>query len=433
MGKVLGGGSSINAMTWARGHKSDWDHFAAESGSNAWGYKSVLDIYRRVEQFSGQPDPAYRGKHGPMFIQQAVDPSPIGAASLEAARCQGIATFDSPNGAMMEVSGGAAIAEYTMRGDKRQSVFRSYTFPYMDRPNLTVLTEAYVRRVVIENRHAVSVEFSYHGQIQRISAGTEVVLAAGAVHTPKILMLSGVGDQDCLKSLGIPVVEHLPGVGRNHQDHLAFMCIWESPTSWPVSQPGDTALYWPSETGRDSPDMFAIAGPFTHASAENIARFGLPDPGWMLVGALCHPRSRGRVELASADPDDPVRVIHNGLSNREDLARSVKCVERMRELGNSAALRPYAKREVMPGNLKEANLVDYLRDGAMTFWHQVGTARMGIDPMAVVDGALNVYGVDGLRVADASVMPRLPSGNTMAPCVVIGERAAEELAARHRI
>jgi choline dehydrogenase-like flavoprotein len=433
MGKVLGGGSSINAMTWARGHKSDWDYFATESGSTAWGYESVLDIYRRIEQFGGQPDPAYRGKDGPVFIQPAVDPSPIGPATLEAARCQGIATFDSPNGPMMEGGGGAAIAEYAMRGDKRQSVFRSYTFPYMDRPNLTVLTEACVRRVVIENRRAVGIEFLYRSRVERISVGAEVILAAGTVNTPKILMLSGVGDRECLKLHGIPVVEDLPGVGRNHQDHLAFMCIWESPMSWSVNHPGDTAVYWPSENGRDCPDMFAIAGPFTVASPENIARFGLPEPGWMLVGALCHPRSRGRVELISADPDDPVRVIHNGLSHRDDLAQSVKCIQRMREMGNSAALRPYAKREVMPGNLEEANLVDYLRDGAMTFWHQAGTARMGCDPMAVVDGALNVYGVDGLRVADASVMPRLPSGNTMAPCVVIGERAAQELAARHRL
>lgn len=433
MGKVLGGGSSINLMAWARGHKADWDFFAAESGNKAWSYASVLDIYRRIEDWHGVPDGEYRGSGGPIYVQPKCNPHPVGPIVLEAAKCLGIGHFDQANGKMMEGKGGAAIIEVRARDGKRQSVFRSYTYPYMDRPNLTVLSNALVRRVLIDGNRATAVEVCYRDELRQFRAGAEVVLSMGAIHTPKTLMLSGVGDEDTLRPLGIPVKQHLPGVGGNFHDHLGFSCMWELPAWPPSNQPGDAVMFWPSQDGLDEPDMFVCQGALLLASQENIARFGLPDTGWTMFGALTQPKSRGRVALTSPDPNQPVRVVDNGLSDPDDVRLAVKCVEGMREVGNSALLRswPFFTREVMPGNLKGEALLAYLRDAGLSFWHQVGTAKMGLDPLAVVDGSLKVYGIENLRVADASIMPRITSGNTMAPCVVIGERAAEEIKSEH--
>jgi choline dehydrogenase len=433
MGKVLGGGSSINLMAWARGHKADWDFFAAESGKSAWNYASVLDIYRRIEDWHGAPDTQYRGSGGPVYVQPKCNPHPAAPVVLEAARCLGIDPFDHPNGKMMEGKGGAAIIEVRARNGKRHSVFRSYTYPYMDRPNLTVLSDALVRRVIIDRNRATGVEVCHRGQIRLFLARAEIVLSMGAVQTPKILMLSGIGDQGMLRTLGIPAKQHLPGVGRNFHDHLAFSCMWEVPAGHSVDQPGDAVMFWPSHDGLDQPDLFVCQGALLVASPENIARFGLPDAGWTMFGALTHPQSRGRVELTGSDPDQPVRVTENGLSHPDDERLALQCVDNMREVGNSPSLRPYFRREIMPGDLRGEDLRAYLRDAASTYWHHVGTAKMGLDRLAVVDGSLKVYGIENLRVADGSIMPRITIGNTMAPCVVIGERAAEEIKGEHRL
>lgn len=431
MGRVLGGGSSINLMAWARGHQADWDFFAAESGNKAWSYASVLDIYRRIEDWHGAPDAEYRGSGGPIYVQPKSNPHPASSVVLEAASCLGIEPFDHPNGKMMEGKGGAAIIEVRARDGKRQSVYRSYTYPYMDRPNLTVLSNAFVRRVIISRGQATAVEVSYRGTVRRLQAAAEIVLSMGAIHTPKVLMLSGAGDREKLRSLGIHVEQHLPGVGRNFQDHLGLSCMWEVSPGRPADQPGDAVMFWPSRGDLDKPDLFACQGALPIASEENVARFGLPDSGWTMLGALTHPKSRGWVELTGPDPDQSVRVVENGLSHPDDVRLALKCIEDMREVGNSALLRPFFTREVMPGNLQDEDLLTYLRDAAVSYWHQVGTAKMGTDPLAVVDGGLKVYGIENLRVADGSIMPRITSGNTMAPCVVIGERAAEAIRAEH--
>jgi choline dehydrogenase-like flavoprotein len=426
MGKVLGGSSSINVMTWVRGHKADWDYFAAESGKDAWNYESVRSIYRRVEDWHGEGDGQYRGRGGPVFIERSSSTHPAGHAAVEAATVLGVERFDHPNGQMMEGTGGAAIADNCVRDGKRQSIFRSYTYPFMDRPNLTVLANALVRRVTIDDKRATGVEVSFRGQVRQFIAATEVVLALGAIHTPKVLMLSGIGDELCLRPLGIPVIQHLAGVGKNYQDHTALSCVWETPNCWPPDSVGAGVMFWPSCSSLDSPDCFACFGALPIASPENIARFGMPDSYWVIIGSLTHPNSRGVIELTGPDPDQPVRIIDKRLCP-DDVALARRCVAGMREVGNSAMLRAFVKREVMPGDLKGDDLVGYLRDAALTFWHHVGTAKMGRDSLAVVDGSLKVYGIERLRVADASIMPRIISGNTMAPCVVIGERAAEEM------
>src|SRR5258708_31799395 len=206
MGKVLGGGSSINVMLWARGHKSDWDFFASEAGDPAWSYASVLQLYRRLEDWHGAPDPTYRGTGGPVFVQPAPDPNPIAPALLEGARAVGIPTFAHQNGRMMEGVGGAAIIDVRVRAGKRQYVFRSYTFPVMDQPNLTVLTHALVTRVTFAGQRATGVELIYEGQTRSIGAGLEVVLSLGANQTPKVLMQSGTGDQAAFQPFGVHVL-----------------------------------------------------------------------------------------------------------------------------------------------------------------------------------------------------------------------------------
>ena len=432
MGKVLGGGSSINLMAWARGHQSDWDFFASEAGDPAWSYASVLQIYRRIEDWHGTPDPAYRGTGGPVFVQPAPDPNPIAPAMLEGARSVGIATFENQNGRLMEGEGGASIMDVCVRDGKRQSVFRSYTFPYMDRPNLTVLTHALVTRLMFDGKQVTGVEMFYDGKTHRVGAGLEVVLSLGAIQTPKVLMQSGIGDQAALQRLGIPVVQHLLGVGQNFQDHVAFLCIWEYQEALPPrNNMAEATFFWKSSSGRESPDVQTCQAEVPLTSAENAARFGLPVSGCSLFGGIVRPKSRGRILLTGQGPFDPIEIEANFLSHPDDLSAAIACVELCREVGNSTALRPFARREVMPGNLKGAELERFIRDAAITYWHQTCTAKMGRDPLSVVDGHLNVYGVSHLRVADGSIMPRVTTGNTMAPCVIIGERVAEILRTEH--
>jgi choline dehydrogenase len=434
MGKVLGGGSSINVMLWARGHRSDWDHFAKEAGELAWSYDSVVDLYRRIEDWHGDVDPRYRGSAGPLVVQPAPDPHPLAYATVDGARSVGIPSYHSPNGAMMEAEAGASISDVLARDGQRQSIFRAYTFPYMDRPNLTVLTHAVVRRLTAEAARVTGVEVTYQGQVHTFHASTEVVLSLGAIQTPKVLMQSGIGDEVELHRLGIPVLLHLPGVGQNYQDHMGFHCVWEF--NEPLSDTrllGESVLFWKSASGMPSPDLFACEGAFPLASPENAERFGLPDASWVLFGALAHPQSRGAIRLTGAHPDDPVRIEADALSHPDDLQSAIACVETLREIGNSASLCSFAKREVMPGNLKGADLVTYLRDSASSYWHQSGTAKMGQGSMSVVDGNLTVHGAENLRIADSSIMPRITTGNTMAPCVIIGERASDIIKTAHQL
>jgi choline dehydrogenase len=435
MGKVLGGGSAINGMIWARGHHSDWDHFAFETADPAWSYDTVLEVYRSIEDWHGVPDPKHRGVGGPVFVQPAPEPHPTAQAFVTASHMLGVEAYDSPNGVMMEGRGGAAITDVRQRSGKRQSVFGSYVGPQLDRPNLTVLTDALVRRVTVEGSRATGVEIAYKGAVFNVTASTEVVLSLGAVHTPKVLLQSGIGDARQLRDVGIALVQHLPGVGQNFQDHVGFSCIWEfpEPESSPNAWVSDAAVYWASSSQAIAPDLYGgyITVPF--ATAETSTHHEVPEHGWTFFGGLARPHSRGRVELTGPGPDDPVRIDTDFLSHPEDLKAASACLHGMRELGNSALLKPFVKREVMPGNLTGADLENYLRDAAVTFWHQVGTAKMGRDSMAVVDGRLKVHGIDGLRVADGSIMPRITTGNTMAPCVIIGERAARAITDEHHL
>ena len=433
MGKVLGGGSSINTMVWARGHRDDWDFFASESGDTAWNYEAVLNLYRRIEDWQGEPDPN-RGTGGPVLVQPAPDPNPIAPAMVEGAGSVGLPSFENQNGRMMEGDGGASIVDLNVQDGRRCSIFRAYTFPYMDRPNLIVLTQALVTRVTTEGKKATGVEIFYEGNVHRIHAGREVILSLGALHTPKVLMQSGIGEQDELRYFGIPLVQHLPGVGRNFMNHCGIGCIWEYQHPLPPrNNAAEATFFWKSEPRLVVPDLQTCQVEVPVCSPESAAQFNPPQSSWTLFGSVARPRSRGQIRLTGATPLDPIRIEDNMLSHPEDLKAAIACVELCREIGNSAPLRPFAKREVMPGNLKGSDLENFVRDELTSYAHQTCTAKMGRDSMSVVDGTLKVYGVDNLRVADGSIMPRVTTGNTMAPCVIIGERAGEILKLEHKL
>ena len=432
MGKVLGGGSSINLMVWARGHQSDWNYFAFESGDTGWGYESVLDIYRRIEDFHGDPDPDYRGTGGPVYVTPAPDPNPLAPATVESARAAGIPTFENQNGRMMEHPAGAAITDIRARDGRRQSVFGTYVAPVIHQANLDVLTAALVTRVNFDGVRATGVELLYDGQVHHIAASTEVVLSLGAIHTPKVLLHSGIGDESALRRVGIPLRTHLPGVGRNLQDHPGFDCVWEyrEPLA-PRNNASEATYFATSEAGMTAPDLQTCQAEVPKSSAANIDRFGLPEFGWTLFAGVVRPKSRGHLALRSANPLDPIDIHANMLAHPDDVKAAVAAVQLCREIGNSAPLRPFTAREVMPGNLKGANLERFVRDAASSYWHQTCTAKMGRDAMSVVDAHLRVYGITGLRIADGSIMPRVTTGNTMAPCIVIGERAADIIGSEH--
>lgn len=432
MGKVLGGGSSINVMAWARGHESDWNHFAAEAGDAAWNYECVLEIYRRIEDWRGSSDPHRRGAGGPVFVEPARDASPIAHAVIDGAQSIGIPTYDSHNGSMMERAGGASILDVRIRDGIRQSIFGSYVEPRLDLPNLTVVTGATVCRLTFSGNRATGVEFIHAGSIHRASVTREVVVSLGAINTPKLLMQSGLGDADELRRWGIPVVGHLPGVGRNFQDHPRIDCVWEcSAPIEPRNNGAEVTVFWHSDSQSEEPDLQICVGEFPMASTENVARFGLPAHGWTMCAGILRPRSRGRIRIAGPNPADPVIIEANMLADGDDMRAAIASVQLCREIGNSAPLRPFTAREVMPGDLSGDALETFIRNGASSYWHQTGTAKMGRDDMAVVDSALRVHGTEGLRIADGSIMPRITSGNTMAPCVIIGERLGDVLKAEH--
>jgi choline dehydrogenase len=429
MGKAVGGGSSINVMAYARGHKNDFDFWAAEARDPAWNYEHVLAIYKRIENWQGAPDPARRGTGGHVWIQPARDPNPVAPAMMKAAAGVGIPSFEDHNGVMMEGPGGCAIANTSIKEGRRLNMAAHYLHPAMQRPNLTVLTGAEVQKVALSGKRATGVEFTWQGKLHKVGAAKEIVLSAGALNSPKLLMLSGIGDEVQLKRAGVRPLHHLPGVGRNFQDHILLGgCIWEYNTPQaPRNNLAECTLFWKSDSRLATPDLqpFQIEIPYT--SEATAKSYQIPQAAWSIAPGLVRPESRGHLELQSANPRDRLKIHANFLSHPADMKALVRAVELCREIGNAPELREFAKREVMPGPLKGRDMENFVRDAALTYWHETGTCKMGAGRMAVVDGKLRVRGIEGLRVADGSIMPRVTTGNTMAPCMIIGERMADIL------
>lgn len=426
-GRALGGSTSINGMIWARGHRRDYDEWAAISGDAAWGYENVLSIYKRIEDWHGAPDDARRGSGGPVFVQSAPDPHPMAHDLLRAAANIGIPTFDSQNGLLEESAGGGAISSVRLRHGRRLNIPADYLYPIMDQPNLTVLTGAAVTRVIIADGVATGVEFDWQGLRRQVGASAEVVLSAGALNTPRILMLSGVGDRAELQRHGIALAAHVPGVGQNFQDHpIIGAGLWQaSEAVVGRNNSAEANLFVKSRAGLDRPDLhiWHIEGPYL---SESTGRYAT-DNVWSISPGLVRPVSRGQITLRSADPYAPPVVQSNMLAAEEDMVALREGMRISRALGNSAQMARHVSREILPGELTGKALDDLIRAGAMSMHHPTSTAAMGRGDLAVVDAALRVRDVKRLRVADASIMPTITTGNTQAPSVIIGERLGQIL------
>lgn len=433
MGKVVGGGSSINATIWARPFKTDLEHWAAESGDMAWGYEHGLSTYRHVENWQGKPDARYRGQGGPVWCQPAVNPHPLAPAMLAACRSLNLPVLDDQNGAREEGGGGFALMNQIIRDGRRQSIARAYLYPVLSRKNVTLLVNTHVDRLTFAGNRATGVEIGSASGPRRIQAKSEVILCAGGINTPKLLMLSGIGDETQLRAHGIKTLVNAPEVGRNFQDHLLHGgCIWEPKEHIPHrNSAANAAGFVKSQASFQSPDVNLVQIELPYASDVVTKRYSPPNTNWALCAGLVAPKSRGELRLKSANPADRPIVDARFLSHPDDVKALAYGIELAREIGNSGAMKDFVKREVAPGQkLTGKDMENFIRDGATTYFHQAGTCRMGKDSKAVVDAKLRVNGVKNLRIADSSIMPRIASVATMAPCVLIGERMAEILTQR---
>ncbi|MGW4203917.1 GMC family oxidoreductase [Streptomyces sp. NPDC004726] len=427
MGKGLGGGSSINVGVWSRGHRRDWEDFARECADPRWNYQSVLGAYREIETWHGDPDPGRRGEAGPMQVRPAQPLHPFFSAMLVGAESNGLKRYGSPNGELAERGSGCAVRDEIVHNGTRLSPFRAFVGPRLSQRNLTVLTGALVTRVLFEGDRAVGVEAVSDGRVHRFRAAREVVLSLGAVQTPKILMQSGIGPARHLESFDIDVLVNSSGVGAGLDDHLMFGCVWEAGAQEMPPPPRAQAVCFWGEDGHDEAPKFVMySGAAAFMSPEAAARYGSPHPAFtFLLGMRL--RSRGSVRLSGSGPADAPVIQTGYFDDPDDLRDAVGAYRFAEAITDTDAMRPYRGTGVIPSNASDDEVAAYIRTAAGTFWHQCGTARAGSGDEAVVDSELRVRGVENLRVADASVLPRVPSGNTMAPCVVVGYQAARSL------
>ena len=445
-GKGLGGSSAMNAMLYVRGRPLDYDLWEA-GGATGWGWDAVKPYFLRAEDNArGASDD--HGVGGPLRVENPRSPRPITRTFLEAAEAAGIPYIPDYNGPEQD---GAALVQVTQRAGRRWSTAKAYLEPAAGRPNLTVVTGAQVRRVVVDGGRATGVEYKDRlGRTRVATAGREVVLSAGALASPQLLMLSGIGPADQLREHGIPVIVDAPGVGENLQDHPYQVCIWDVP--------GGGSLADAEKPAALAEWVLRKTGPLTSTLAEAFAfvrsRPGLPAPDLQFHFApayfvdngatvydghaatfgpvLITPRSRGHVRLRSSDPGDKPHILTNSLSDPQDVAALVAGVRLAREIAATAPMRAVLGRELFPGDgiQDDVEIEDDLRRRVELLYHPVGTCRMGADDEAVLDPQLRVRGVEALRVVDASVMPLIPGGNTNAPTIMVAERAADLIRGR---
>jgi choline dehydrogenase-like flavoprotein len=444
--KVLGGGSTINAQIYTRGNALDYDSWAQEEGCEGWSYREVLAYFKRAEDNQRFVND-YHAAGGPLGVSMPIAPLPICDAYLRAAQEMGIPYNEDVNGARQE---GVGFYQLTQRNAQRSSAASAYLKPARGRPNLTIRTDALTTRVVLENGRAIGVEIiEWDGAPKILRAEREVLIASGAMGSPKLLLQSGVGPADHLKSVGVPVAHDLPGVGENLQDHLDLFVIAECTgdhtydniakphrTLWaglqyllfkngPVaSSLFETGGFWWADKDARSPDIQFHLGLGSGIEA-GVAR--MKNAGVTLNSAFLRPRSRGTLRLASADPRAAPLIDPNYWADPYDRAMSIAGLRMAREIMQQDALKPFVLAERLPGpdKLSDDDLFEYACLHAKTDHHPVGTCRMGHDEGAVVTPDLRVRGIDNLRVCDASIMPKIVSSNTNAPTIMIGEKAAD--------
>lgn len=417
-------------MYYVRGNPRDYDRWQA-LGNPGWSYQNVLPYFKKSEHSSRGAN-AYHSVDGELSVTDVVAPTAISQRFVEAAISLGYDYNPDFNAMQQE---GTGSYQFTIKDGKRHSAAAAFLVPVLQRPNLTVTTGALVTRLLFEDTRAVGVEYWCEGTMHQARVDREVILSAGAFDSPKLLMHSGIGDAEQLQALGIDVIVHLPGVGQNLLDHVLVTVTYEATQNLhPVStnSVGEAGLFLHSEGSvNDAPDLQFFFCPIA-----------LPLPGYTqseqtFTGVICltHPQNIGRVSLRSAHPEDAPIIQMNYLERGSDARKLVAGIKVVRRLFHSSALDEFRGEEISPGveiQTDEA-LIAYIRNTANTVWHPVGTCKMGIDPMAVVDPELRVHGVEGLRVVDASIMPTITTGNTNAPTIMIGEKAADLIkAAAHQ-
>ena len=443
-GKVLGGSSSINGLIYVRGQPEDFDHWA-QLGNRGWSWDDVLPYFKKAENWEGEAN-EWRGKGGPLFTSPMTDIPPLCRAAIEAGKEIGLEYREDVNSLP---HGGIGYCQQTRGGRRRASAARTYLHPAMRRPNLQVVTKALVRRILFDGKRAVGVEFARGGAVERAEAGREVILAAGAVGSPHILQLSGVGEPEHLSRVGIPVHHPLPGVGQNLQDHYIARISYPvkgtstiNERSRGVSLAAEILRYLVTGKG-----MLTYSASLAAASVKVLEESATPDvqcsiaPGSFKDGQIgelddfpgitagawqMRPLSRGYVEARSPDPAEAPAINPRYLSDPTDRRAMIGGLRFIRRLFAAPALARYCGAEILPGAEVETDdeLLDYAREKGSTVYHATCTCKMGSDQLAVVDDQLRVHGLEGLRVIDASVMPTVTSTNTNAPTIMIAEKGA---------
>jgi choline dehydrogenase/4-pyridoxate dehydrogenase len=453
-GKVIGGSSSINAMAYVRGHRGDYDRWAA-SGLPGWSYAGVLPYFRRQESWEGGED-SYRGASGPLTTRFNRFPDPLNDAFLAAGADAGHSFTADYNGAQQE---GFGRLQSTVRAGRRCSTAVAYLRPALGRPNLALEVDALATRVRFEGVRAVGVDYVTGGVSRTAYAAREVFLCGGVINTPQLLMLSGIGAEAELKAVGIEVKVPLAGVGKNLQDHMSAPVTYRRREPGPLHRsmridrivrelgtayflgkgiatdlPAGAMAFLRSRHAAELPDVqiIFISAPMT--AAPYLAPFKQPyADGFAIRAALLRPESRGFVRLRSADPRDPPVIVQNFLATEQDWKVLRAGLRMAEEIGAQGALRTFVAEQLAPSGRAEAELDDHIRQTGITVHHPLGTCKMGVasDDMAVVDGELKVFGAERLRVVDASVMPDLVGGNINAPVIMIAEKAADLIRGRH--
>ncbi len=420
-GKVLGGTSSLNAMIYTRGHRADFDRWKM-LGNQGWSYTEVLPYFIKSENFLGAAS-SFHGVHGELSVRTCPSPSPVAEAFVRSGASLGYAT-DCDFNADQQTNGTGLFQLTLTAAGQRCSAATAFLTPILGRSNLTISTQAQVTQILIENGKAIGVEYIQSGERQQVYANQEVILCAGAIASPKILMHSGIGAASALASHHIPVQVDLPGVGQNLQDHLMLVLLYQAKQALPPAEfLGEAGLF--VQTGRDpesdAPDLECMCTGNMRALVPPDS--GIDFPIFGLAPTLLNPESRGTVQLRSGNYQDAPRIDPNYLSRDRDMQMLLYGLELARELADTPELKEFNAGELTSG-LSDADRRQFIRNHATTVWHPVGTCKMGQDTMAVVDAELRVYGVSGLRVADASIMPTIVHAHTNAACIMIGEKLA---------
>jgi choline dehydrogenase len=421
-GKVLGGSSSTNFMAYVRGNRHDYDHWQ-ELGDEGWSYDGVLPYFKKAENRELGAT-RYRGIGGPLNVMDLPSINPLTSAFIEAGVELGWPRNDDHNGSSQE---GFGTIQFTIRRMKRESTADAYLHPAQSRQNLTVWTQVLVTRVLFDRTRAVGVAYINNESEKHVQAKKEVILSGGSINSPQILMLSGVGPAEQLQKFGIDVVADVPGVGNNLQDHPNVATHYMTKQSFSeFGNAPEGIAFIKTEQDLPEPDIQLLTAPFIFLST-------LPVRGYTVIVVLATPQSRGRLMLRSADPRVPPVIYANYLANQEDLQKLVKGITLVRSLNHTRAFAPYYERDLNPSPQVQSDteMAEFIRTNLQTTNHCVGTCKMGHDYLAVVDEQLRVYGVEGLRVVDASIMPTIVNGNTNAPTIMIGEKGADLLRGYH--